>query len=111
MRKMWAGMVSALLVAGGAAAQKITVTGGVLQPGQVVDVTYTDASRAGQAVTVQIDNGDPDNPAIVSVQIQLDGNGTGVGHWVVLAWWGAVFNAPGTNEVARSIAGPTDNSG
>jgi hypothetical protein len=101
-------VLSALLLAGLAAAQKMTVTGGVLQPGQLVDVSYTDPSRAGQVVTVQVDNGNPDQPTVVSLPVQLDGQGHGLAHWMVMNWWSAAFNAPGVEQVTRCIYGPDD---
>jgi hypothetical protein len=106
MRKVFGGVLSALLLAGLTAAQKMTVTGGVLLPGQPVQVTYSDPNRAGSTITVRIDNGDKDNPTVVSIAIPLDPQGNGTGSWIVQGWWTALFNAPGVNEVARFIDGP-----
>jgi hypothetical protein len=103
MRNLWAGVVSALLLAGAAVSQKMTVTGGsVLMAGQGVQINYADPSRAGQTINVQVDDGMP-KPTIVTLQIQLDQNGQGCAQWLVQPWWRAAFNAPGVEQVTRAI--------
>jgi len=109
MRKVFGGVLSALLLAGLAAAQKMTVTGGgVLQVGQPIQVTYSDPSRAGQTVSVRVDNCNPDQPTVQTVSILLDAQGNGLGQWTVLNWWSVAFNAPGVREIMCCVIGPGD---
>jgi hypothetical protein len=108
MGKLLSGMWATVLLAGMSAAQQLGVTDGILIPGQKVTVTYSDPGRAGTTIQVQVTGGDPDNPTVVLLPIQLNAQGQGEGYWIALNWWGATFNAPGVNQETRAIDGPED---
>jgi hypothetical protein len=81
-------------------AQTITVNpGSVVQGGASVNVSYADASRAGQTITIMVGNGEA-SPLHqeVSITVKLDGNGKGEASWVAESDWDqAIFscgNAP-----------------
>ena len=102
------GLWATLLLAGIAAAQQITITQGILVPGQQVDITYSDPGRAGKTIQVRVSGGDADDPTVVWVPIVLNAQGHGQGQWIALNWLGVAFNAPGVNEQTRCIDGPDD---
>lgn len=84
------------------AAQSLTVPDR-LTVGNSITIGYSDASRAGQTVTVIIDSGQLPEPVIQQVQISLDGSGNGTATWNVPNWDLAKFNAPGVQEAMRVI--------
>lgn len=104
MGRILAGMAGMALLASGAAAQKLTVTDGVLQVGQEISVSYCDPHRRGEVVDVTVCDGDPDNPQVVTIHIYLDAAGCGHASWTVPSWVTAAFNAPGAEEVMTFIA-------
>lgn len=85
-------------------AQSLVVTPGqVLRAGQVATITYSNASLAGQCVTIEIAGGFP-VATVETVVIKLDANGVGTGSWTAnSAWFAAGFNAPGVAEVMVMI--------
>lgn len=95
----------ALLLAAPAIAQdpppppELTVNPDVLTQGSVATVAYTNPSRAGQTVLIQVDNGDRHNPLTTTIEIVLDEDGHGVATWDVPYWRRAKFNAPDVPEV------------
>jgi hypothetical protein len=79
----------------------------VLTGGQDAPVTYSDPARAGEAVTVTVDNGSVVNPQSEELVVHLDEDGNGSVMWrVPLTWDCARFNAPGVEELSRSIGLP-----
>ena len=93
------------LLASGATAQKLTVPDRVLNPGETIQVEYTNPGEPGATVAVVIDNGAA-VPEYNVVTIALDERGVGSAPWTVpdSGWMGAVFNAPGCAPIARAIA-------
>ncbi|MHC4516123.1 MAG: hypothetical protein ACYS5W_20825 [Planctomycetota bacterium] len=80
-----------------------------LQAGSTTQVTYSDPSRAGDSVMVEIDNGVAGEVQVI--EIPLDENGNGSVDWDVPAqgWFVAKFNVPDAPDVlekARAIALP-----
>lgn len=88
------------VVAPFAVAQTITVNpGSVVQGGDSVSVSYTDASQAGQTITILVGNGEASpHYQEVSITIKLDDTGKGEASWVAESDWDqAIFssgNAP-----------------
>jgi hypothetical protein len=79
----------------------------VLTGGQDAPVTYSDPARAGEAITVTVDNGSVVDPQSEELVVHLDENGNGSVMWrVPLTWAGARFNAPSVEEITRSIGLP-----
>jgi len=74
-----------------------------LTQGGSATVSYSDPSKAGESVTVDIDNGSRRNPETTSVVIELDANGEGTVIWQVPNWSQANFNAPGAAEVGVPV--------
>ena len=96
-----------LLCAAMASAQAVmTVTAGVLQVGQTIEVTYSNPNMKGQTVTIEVDDGTRPTPTVIELYIHLDAAGKGSTKWTAPAWWGASFNAPGVNEITRFIDCP-----
>lgn len=108
MGKLLSGMWATLLLAGMAAAQQMGVTPGMLVPGQSVQITYSDPSRAGTTIQVRVSGGNSDNPTVFLVPVVLDGQGHGQAHWIAVNWWSVYFNAPGVDEQMRCIDSPDD---
>lgn len=98
-----------LLFAAMATAQAaMTVTAGVLQVGQQIEVTYSDPNRKGETIIVEVDDGTRPTPKVILLYIHLDQHGKGSTTWTVPMWWSAGFNAPGVQEINRFIDGPPD---
>ena len=97
----------AALIAGvfavGAAAQATIDVPENLTPGQVVTINFSDPTRSGGSVVIEIDNGGFPLPIIITLTVPLDAKGEGSIVWVVPIWDGARFNAPGAKEVTRGI--------
>lgn len=104
MVKQWAaGFLGMLLSAATALAQAtLTVTDGVLDVGQSIEIEYSNPARAGGSVVVTMDNGEIPL-ATLEVVIQLDARGKGKVEWIVPDWWWVSFNADGAREVSRTI--------
>ena len=88
-------------------ARGLQVGPSILQAGGQANISYSNPARAGETVTVDInDNGFPETQTD-QVQIELDENGEGSAKWDVPAGWGvAAFNAPDCPTVVRWILGP-----
>ena len=91
-------LLSILLVCA-AAAQTLTLDQTSLTHGGTVNVTFKDASKAGQKVVIEIVSGGV-FPKRDVLSITLDGNGVGVSKWVVPAWDAASFHGPGAPAVS-----------
>ncbi|MFK7742210.1 MAG: hypothetical protein AB8H80_17990 [Planctomycetota bacterium] len=76
-----------------------------ISPGSAVDITYLDASKAGQTVQVTVDNGFrlPSRRVVVTLEIVLDAEGKGTVVWTAPNWLAANFNAPNAAELHRTI--------
>jgi hypothetical protein len=96
-------LVGLALLTPSLAAQRLSVSpGSVLKAGDTATITYTNASMAGQSVTVTVTGGFP--AVTVEVLMQLNERGEGTGTWVVNGkWMSAHFNAPGVHEVTIPI--------
>lgn len=70
--------------------------------GQGITIGYSDPGRAGETITIEIDNGYP-IPIVIELQVTLDENGNGSIEWMVPAWMGGNFNAPGVHEESRDF--------
>ena len=78
-----------------------------LRTGGQANISYSNPARAGDTVTIDIDDGGFPNTQTDQVPIQLDENGNGTAKWDVPEGWdGAKFNAPDCPEVVRWILGP-----
>jgi len=104
LRAALAAMFVAVFSVNASAQATLSVPEGLVQ-GQDITISYSDASRAGGAVTVEIDDGGFPVATVVTVTIQLDGQGKGSAKWRVPEWGCASFNAPGVSEVTREIYG------
>jgi hypothetical protein len=82
----------------------MSVSSDVLAAGASVTVSYSNTALAGQTIVVSVDNGMPRNTQTASIEIVLDGNGSGSATWTVPSWFMAKFNAPGVAEIALAIA-------
>lgn len=71
--------------------------------GSPATVSYSDPSKAGQTITVDVDNGSSRNPETDTIVIELDANGEGSATWQVPDWGSASFNAPGVPEISTVI--------
>lgn len=96
------GVVVWAACAASAMAQTLTVPKR-LTAGQTITVRYSDASRAGETITVTIDSAGFPSLIVLERQITLDDKGNGSLEWLVPVWMGVNFNAPGANEVSRQI--------
>lgn len=96
-------IVASLFLSCLAVAQRLDVPGPTLQQGELIDVTYTDASRAGQRIKIVIDNLDPLNPQSEKIEIELDETGRGTVQWRVPKWHVARFEGPGGTEEVRGV--------
>lgn len=83
------------LFAGSLVAQNVQVSGTVLQHGTTVRVTIDDPSRAGQTVTLLIQ--DPSAPQQQDqIAVTLNASGQGSCSWVVQPWRWASFTVAGS---------------
>ncbi len=96
-------VLSIFALAGTATSQSLSVDYS-LSPGDKANISYSDPSRAGQTITVDIDDGTFPVPETDSVQITLDAAGNGSTTWDVEDWDQANFNAPGVPTVNRRIS-------
>ena len=96
-------VVASLLFAGTSRAQATITVPATASVGEEITIGYSDASKAGQTVTVQIDNGGYPEVVTQEVQIKLDQDGKGSVQWTVPDWIGAAFNAPGAAEQTMAI--------
>jgi hypothetical protein len=96
------GMALALL-GGLANAQKLEVNPDPLVAGGQAVIEYSDASKAGQTVTVTIVGPGFPNVQVETVTIPLDSHGNGTVKWPVPHWPWASFNAPNCRELTRPI--------
>lgn len=90
----------------GTAQGVLTVPEGLLTPGEDIEIGYSNPERAGEKVTVEINDGGFPNPKVQKVEIQLDDSGEGSGSWTVPEWVAAHFNAPQAQERTRFINKP-----
>ncbi len=84
-----------------AAAQTLTVPKAPVI-GTGITIGYSDPGRAGETITIEIDNGGS-VPIVVELSVTLDENGNGTVEWMVPDWMGANFNAPGVPEETRAF--------
>lgn len=98
-----AAIVASLFLSCFAFAQRLDVPGPNLQQGDVIDVVYTDASRAGQRITIVVDNLDPLNPQAEKIEIELDETGRGTVPWRVPKWIWVRFEGPEGGEEVRGV--------
>ena len=103
IRAALSALVLGVLSTTAAAQAVLTVPEGLVR-GQDITITYSDPSKAGSTITVEIDNCAFPNPVVVTKTIQLDAQGKGSCTWKVAAWDGARFNAPDAVEVTRPIS-------
>src|SRR5688572_11186040 len=88
---------------------ELKVTPPTPAPGAVVTVEYSDPSKAGLTVTVQVSDNSFPVPRTSSVDIPLGADGKGRVQWTVpLLWLIAIFNAPDAEEVTVVIDMPDD---
>jgi hypothetical protein len=92
------GLVGLFSFSGFAAAQQLTVSPTPLVPGEKATVSYSDPKRAGETVTVTIDDGGLPVPSVVELYVRLDQNGVGSVSWDVPRWLVANFGAPGVRQ-------------
>lgn len=100
-RAAWTAVAWAMGAVSGMA-QSLTVPKDIAV-GQTISIGYSDPSRAGQAITVKIDNAGYPVPVVILVEITLNREGNGRADWVVPVWLVANFNAPGVDEETREI--------
>ncbi|MCA8949343.1 MAG: hypothetical protein KDE27_07560 [Planctomycetes bacterium] len=81
----------------------ISVNPDPLQEGGAASVSYSDPSRAGQTIEIEVDNGSRRNFEKQTIIIVLDENGEGSTPWVVPGWPVAKFNGPDAPEVSRPV--------
>ncbi|GAB4148564.1 MAG: hypothetical protein Fur0037_16870 [Planctomycetota bacterium] len=107
MARVLSGLVGVLLFALAAKAQAVLkASSETPRAGQVITITYSDPGRAGDTITVEIDNGEVPKPTVVEVYIRLDQNGNGSTQWTVPDWWVAHLNAPKVREITLAIEPP-----
>jgi hypothetical protein len=94
-----------LLLSVAAMAQAVLTVGpSTLHVGDKALISYSDPTRAGQTITVNIVGGDIGLEGLVAlVTIQLDQNGSGHSLWSVKDWGTAAFSAPGVLPFIRII--------
>lgn len=107
-RSRTAFVVASLFLAACLSAQQsmpasLTITERTLTSGGNATVNYSNTALAGQIVVIEVDNGMRRGTVTAFIEIQLDANGVGSAVWLVPAWMGANFNAPGVTEVHRVI--------
>lgn len=95
------GLLGVVLSAAMAAAQSLSVPAS-LAAGQDINIEYADRSRAGQTVTVTIDEY-TDHRVIVELTIHLDQSGRGSVTYSVPDVDTVAFNAPGARQVTRAL--------
>ncbi|MFO1032239.1 MAG: hypothetical protein U1F60_14260 [Planctomycetota bacterium] len=99
-------LLAPLFLAALATAQQIDVVSGTLTVGQTIDIGFHDPSRANQTVTLTVDNGDPNDPEKVEVDVKLDAHGNGSTSFEVPDWWCLHVNGGGAKEVTRVVEEP-----
>ena len=100
MRRSLHAMAALMWTMGAMNGQALSVSGGsTLNVGQVVTITYT-GGTPGATITIDMDNAGPKTD---SVQITLDSEGNGSATWTVPTWAAVNFNAPGVDEISRTI--------
>lgn len=106
MRSQWSRVFTSVLIASvmssALAAQSLSVPDN-LNVGQVAAIVYSDPTRAGQVVTVEITSGGL-IPLTESITITLNENGVGAAGWTVPSWGKATFTAPNVVDEVRSIS-------
>jgi hypothetical protein len=87
-------------------AEYLSVPSGALTVGSTITVGYgPNSGLANQTVMVHItDNSEPPNEE--TLNIQLDGQGSGSAQWHVADWDVVHFNAPDATEVTRHVVLP-----
>ena len=103
--KRFALSVMGALVLAVAAPAQLVIGPDSLQAGGDAHISYSDPSRAGLNILVEIDNSSPLNPLYDSVIIQLDGNGEGSADWHIPegGWSSATFTAPGAPSMSMPV--------
>jgi len=105
MRSQWSrvftSVVVASLMSASLAAQTLSVPD-VLVEGQVAAVIYSDPSRAGQQIQIEIRN-NKILPETQVITITLNANGVGAAGWTVPSWDKATFSGPGVASVTREV--------
>ena len=91
-------VAAVIFTASSALAQTLTVSPDPLQQGQNASINYSDPNRAGETITIEVDNGMVINPKTDTIEITLDSSGNGSTQWRVPDWDMANFNAAGVNE-------------
>ena len=107
IRNLGLSLLSMLALAAFTPAQAFSFPTHALPGGGNTTVTYTNPDRAGEVVTVMIDNGKGEPPQ--RLEIQLDENGEGSEDWDVPSTWiVAVFVTNDVTESRPVDSGPTD---
>jgi hypothetical protein len=102
LRSLRAAMLAAFALASPLAAQgTLTVPGGLLRPGDTIEVRYSNPSSPGKRVDIELDDGSFPVPATTTVSVTLDASGQGTVNVVVPNWLTVAFNAPDAQEVTR----------
>lgn len=102
MVKQWAaGFLGMLLSAATAMAQALTVPTSI-SSGDTISIAYHDQARAGQTITVRIDQVGLESSEI-EVFIHLDQDGRGTVSWTVPDLISVAFNAPGVRQITRAL--------
>jgi hypothetical protein len=101
-RAPFVALVMALFCVKASAEASLSVANNLVT-GSMTTISYSDPGKAGQTVTVEIDNGHPTNPVTQKVTIQLDAQGNGSRAWLVPSWEVVNFNAAGCSEETRFV--------
>ncbi|HLU38338.1 MAG TPA: hypothetical protein VK081_03070 [Planctomycetota bacterium] len=91
------------MMTGAVVAQAQILVPDQLTAGAWIDVTYSDASKAGQTVKIRINSDAFPVPDEIELEILLDSSGSGTVRWQVPGWGWAAFNAPDAPEEVRFI--------
>ena len=81
----------------------LEVTAGILNVGQSIQITYTNAAKAGKTITITIDDGKFPVPTLYTIEVTLDAHGKATVNWTVPECDVLHFNAPGAREVSRVV--------
>jgi hypothetical protein len=82
----------------------LTVGPSQLHVGDKALISYSDPTRAGQTITVNINSGGIGlEPIVVQLTLHLDQSGKASTAWLVPDWFLANFSGPGTNTISRGI--------
>lgn len=104
MRNVLRGVLGMLFLSIAAMAQAVLTVGpSTLHVGDKALISYSDPTRAGQTITVNITSGGELQISLAQLTIHLDQSGRGSMPWLVPAWMVANFNAPGANQVSMVI--------